>query len=72
MQFVLADRTPTSSYVVPTQQLVLATYIYLMLICIESIIVYHISHWRERQETARVRWGMGEGPAAGRGPRRSR
>ena len=55
VQFVLADRTPTSSYVVPTQQLVLTTYIFLMLICIESIIVFHISHWRERKEIMRVR-----------------
>ena len=55
VQFVLADRTPTSSYVVPTQQLVLTTYIFLMLISIESIVVFHISHWRERTQLARVR-----------------
>ena len=54
VQFVLADRTPTSSYVVPTQQLVLTTYIFLMLISIESIVVFHISHWRERTQLAKV------------------
>ena len=54
VQFVLADRTPTSSYVVPTQQLVLTTYIFLMLISIESIIVFHLSNWSERTLVAKV------------------
>ncbi|PSC74223.1 senescence-specific cysteine protease SAG39-like isoform A [Micractinium conductrix] len=42
VQFVVAGALPTSSYVVPTQQLVLTTYVFLFLLAIESIVVYHI------------------------------
>ncbi|EFN59795.1 hypothetical protein CHLNCDRAFT_133508 [Chlorella variabilis] len=37
VQFVVIGQIPTSSYVVPTQQLVLTTYIFLFLLAIESI-----------------------------------
>ena len=42
------------SYVVPTQQLVLATYFFLFLLAIESIAVYHIVCRYEKQQEARV------------------
>jgi hypothetical protein len=42
------------SYVVPTQQLVLTTYIYLFLLAAESIVVYHIVCRHEKRLEANV------------------
>lgn len=39
VQFVLSGSLPSSSYVVPTQQLVLATYLFLLLLALEAILV---------------------------------
>ncbi|KAI7836836.1 hypothetical protein COHA_009337 [Chlorella ohadii] len=55
VQFVLSDSLPTSSYVVPTQQLVLATYIFLFLIALESILVYHIVERHAKRQQAERR-----------------
>ncbi|KAL4422476.1 hypothetical protein ABPG75_008673 [Micractinium tetrahymenae] len=56
VQFVLIGSVPTSSYVVPTQQLVLATYVFLFLLAVESIIVYRIvMHHQKRQRALRRR-----------------
>lgn len=52
VQFVVIGQIPTSSYVVPTQQLVLTTYIFLFLLAIESIAVFHIvCRYEKKQET---------------------
>jgi hypothetical protein len=37
---------------VPTQQLVLATYVYLFLLAAESITVYHIVCWHDKKQAA--------------------
>ncbi|KAI3429737.1 hypothetical protein D9Q98_010052 [Chlorella vulgaris] len=55
VQFVVVGRIPTSSYVVPTQQLVLTTYIYLFLLATESIVVYHIVCRHEKRLEANKR-----------------
>lgn len=43
---------PVRSYIVPTQQLVLATYVYLFLLAAESITVYHIVCWHDKKQAA--------------------
>ncbi|PRW60468.1 ligand-gated ion channel [Chlorella sorokiniana] len=55
VQFVLSDSLPTSSYVVPTQQLVLATYIFLFIVALESILVYHIVERHAKKQQAERR-----------------
>lgn len=43
VQFVLSESLPTSSYIVPTQQMMLATYVLLFLLSVEAIAVYTTS-----------------------------
>ncbi|KAI3424750.1 hypothetical protein D9Q98_008139 [Chlorella vulgaris] len=40
VQFVLVDKVPTSSYMTPMQQLVLATYVFLCCVSLESILLH--------------------------------
>ena len=46
--------------IIPTQQLVICTYVLLALVAIESLIVFRMAKWQERQETAQA-----SGAAAG-------
>ncbi|KAL4436069.1 hypothetical protein ABPG77_005517 [Micractinium sp. CCAP 211/92] len=55
VQFVLADTVPRASYIVPTQQLVLATYGFLFLMALESITVFHIVMRHQKREEAERR-----------------
>ncbi|GAB4822985.1 hypothetical protein N2152v2_010031 [Parachlorella kessleri] len=41
--------------VMPTQQLVIATYVFLALVAVESILVYHIATWPQHREAKRRR-----------------
>lgn len=52
---MVATRQPYSSYVLPTQQLVLATYVLFAIIAVESIIVFHINISVQKKERERVR-----------------
>lgn len=55
VQFVVSGSVPTSSYVVPTQQLVLTTYVFLFILALESITVYHIVRRHHKREAGRTR-----------------
>ncbi|KAL4451548.1 hypothetical protein ABPG75_007210 [Micractinium tetrahymenae] len=52
IQFVIQEHQPASSYILPTQQLVVATYVLLVLVEIESILVYHVETWKANAEKA--------------------
>ena len=54
LQFVVATRQPYSSYIIPSQQLVLATYVLFGVIAIESIVVFHITIWKHKREKQKV------------------
>ncbi len=45
---------PSLLQVMPTQQLVIATYVFLALVAVESILVYHIATWPQHREAKRV------------------
>ena len=64
VQFVLSGSLPSSSYVVPTQQLVLATYLFLLLLALEAILVRALPCRRRRGLCA-----AGGPHCAGAGPR---
>ncbi|GAB4820950.1 hypothetical protein N2152v2_007996 [Parachlorella kessleri] len=55
VQFVISSDQPSSSYVLPTQQQVVATYCLLALMAVEAIVVYHIETWKEHTERAKQR-----------------
>ncbi len=40
--------------VLPTQQLVITTYVYLAVAAIESLAVYHIATWPQHRQAAKV------------------
>ncbi|KAL4419295.1 hypothetical protein ABPG77_001627 [Micractinium sp. CCAP 211/92] len=54
VQFVVSGTIPTSSYLVPTQQLILSTYIFLFLVAMVSITEFQIiMRHRKKQEAKR-------------------
>ncbi|PRW32538.1 ligand-gated ion channel [Chlorella sorokiniana] len=55
VQFVIQEGQPASSYILPTQQAALATYLLLGLIAAESIVVYNIDQWPEMQHKRTLR-----------------
>ena len=61
---------PASSYVMPTQQLVCATYFFLAALSLESIAVFYLARWKIRSKRAQV-WTEGGLPMK-REPRSNR
>lgn len=49
------NRTHADLQMLPTQQLVLATYILFAIIAIENILVFHIAKWKTKQLQKQVR-----------------
>ena len=45
IQFVVESDLPKASYVIPTRQLVIASYVALALIAIETMVVYNVFNW---------------------------
>ena len=45
IQFVVESDLPKASYVIPTRQLVIASYVALSLIAIETMVVYNVFNW---------------------------
>ena len=45
IQFVVESELPSSSYVLPTRQLVIVSYLVLLLVCFEALVVYNVSSW---------------------------
>ncbi|PRW57913.1 ligand-gated ion channel [Chlorella sorokiniana] len=54
-QFTIQSHVPTSSYLVPTTQLLLATYCFLFLVSLESIFVFYVLRWRPMRELGQHR-----------------
>ncbi|PRW60768.1 ligand-gated ion channel isoform B [Chlorella sorokiniana] len=55
VQFVITEHQPASSYLMPTQQLVIATYVLPALIATESILVYYVVTWKRCTQLSRER-----------------
>lgn len=45
IQFVVESELPSSSYVLPTRQLVIVSYLVLLLVCFEALVVYNVASW---------------------------
>ena len=54
-QFVQAQSSPASSYLMPTQQLLITTYALLATLALESIIVFRIATWKQSCNAAAAR-----------------
>ncbi|KAL4440540.1 hypothetical protein ABPG75_003541 [Micractinium tetrahymenae] len=55
VQFVVSGTIPTSIYLVPTQQLILCTYIFLFLLAMESIAAFQIIMRQKKKQEAQRR-----------------
>lgn len=55
LQFVVSASKPASSYVLPTDQLAIATMSLLLLIAAESVAVHSLATWRDATHAAAVR-----------------
>ena len=45
IQFVGESELPSSSYVLPTRQMVIVSYLVLLLVCLEALVVYNVASW---------------------------
>ena len=45
IQFVVESELPSSSYVLPTRQLVIVSYLIQLVVCFEALVVYNVASW---------------------------